>query len=242
MASLSLGDVNGLVRLAYLGHASAACPYLPSREARLLYLDGNLAGPVYRPLMEAGYRRNGTYLYRPDCIGCNECKVLRVPVQTFHRSREQRRVWNRGIKEFEIQITSPEYSDERAELYRRYLLYQHDNPESELPGNESYTSFLVDTCLAAQTRELQLWHDGRLAGVGIFDELADALSSVYFFFDPGAARFSPGTFSALVEIDLARQWNKDFYYLGYYIAECASMSYKARFRPCQIKDCAERWD
>lgn len=226
---------------AYAGHSRLQCPYLPDREAHLLYLYGDLAGPLYRRLLDNGYRRSGTYLYRPDCPGCNECKVLRVPVAEFRMSKEQRRVWNRGRRVFTIELADPQYSDERAAILRRYLENQHKRAEDAPRTRESYEDFYVHSCLGDQTRELQLHKDGGLVGVGIIDVLDDALSSVNFFFDPSVARYSPGTFSALAEIDLARQWGKEFYYLGYYIAGCRTMNYKARFRPCQIKDADGEW-
>ncbi|HRK33295.1 MAG TPA: arginyltransferase [Candidatus Hydrogenedentes bacterium] len=224
---------------AYLGHHAGECPYLPNREMRLHYLDGNHAGYLYRYLMDAGFRRSGRLLYRPECPQCNECKVLRVPVDEFRKSKEQRRVWNRGVTVFDIRVAPVSYSDEKLDLQRRYMQFQHR--ESEMPDRESYEGFLVRTCLGGRTRELQLWHDGKLCGLGVFDEFIDALSSVNFFFDPAMARWSPGTFSALAEIALARQWGKTFYYLGYYIAECDTMNYKTRFKPCQLKDTVGQW-
>jgi arginine-tRNA-protein transferase len=226
---------------AYAGHSRLLCPYLPDREARLMYLHGDLAGPLYRRLLDGGYRRSGMYLYRPDCPACNECKVLRVPVAEFKMTKEQRRIWNRGRRLFTVERVEPEYSDERAAILKRYLEHQHARGEDAPRTRESYEDFYVNTCLGDQTIELQLRKDGVLVGVGVIDVLDDAVSSVNFFFDPSVARYSPGTFSALAEIDLARQWGKTYYYLGYYIAGCRTMNYKARFRPCQIKDPDAEW-
>ncbi|MCC6153242.1 MAG: arginyltransferase [Candidatus Hydrogenedentes bacterium] len=232
----------GLVEMAYLGHGRCACPYLPGREMRLLYLDGIWVEHIYDKLLDAGFRRSGTHVYRPDCLGCNECKVLRVPIDTFRKTKEQRRVWNQGIKVFNTRVAPVEYSDEKLDLQRRYLAHQHDQPDYELPDEDSYRRFLVDSCLGGRTRELQLWKDGQLVGLGVIDELPDALSTVNFFYDPSVAKWSPGTFSALAEIELARQWGKSYYYLGYYIAACKTMNYKSRFKPNQIKDCNAAWD
>jgi arginine-tRNA-protein transferase len=232
----------GLVEMAYLGHGRSACPYLPDREMRLLYLDGVWVEHIYDKLLDAGFRRSGTHVYRPDCRGCDECKVIRVPVDTFRKTKEQRRIWNRGVNKFQARVAPVEYSDEKLALQRRYLAHQHKQAEREMPDGESYRRFLVDTCLGARTREIQLWSEGRLVGLGIFDELPRALSTVNFFFDPAVARWSPGTFSALAEIELARQWGKSHYYLGYYVAECRTMKYKAKFRPNEIKDCNAAWN
>lgn len=231
-----------LLDIAYLGHGRNVCPYLEDREMRLLYLDGTWVGHLYRPLMDAGFRRSGTHVYRPECPACDECKVLRVPVDTFRKSKEQRRIWNRGHRVFQVRVEPVSFSIEKLNLQRRYMAFQHDNEEHELPTADSYQSFLVDTCLGENTRELQLWQDKKLVGLGVFDEFRDALSTVNFFFEPRVAKWSPGTFSALCEIELARLWGKDYYYLGYYIADCHTMNYKTRFKPYQVKNCGVPWD
>lgn len=222
----------------YLGHSNIACPYLPNREASLLFIDGSMGASMYRQLLDNGYRRHGVFMYRPDCVGCTECKVLRVPVEEFQRTKEQRRIWNRGRKSFQVRLGEPEYQPAKADLYRRYLKYQHDSDESI--DEERYRQFFVETFLGNDTKELQLLDDEELIGLGILDFVGDAVSSVYFFFDPDYAKQSPGTYSALVEIELARAQRCKYYYLGYYIAGCASMNYKARFRPYEVKDCEGR--
>ncbi len=219
----------------YLGHSNMACPYLPGRNASLLFIDGSMGPALYRQLLDTGYRRHGTYMYRPDCAGCSECKVLRVPVGEFVRTKEQRRIWNRGKKTFQVRLEPPEYHPVKALLYQRYLRYQHQSDESI--DETRYNHFFVDTFLGGDTKELQLLVDEEIVGIGIVDFVQDAVSSVYFYFEPEYAKCSPGTFSALVEIELAKAQRCRYYYLGYYIADCQAMSYKRRFRPNEVKDC-----
>jgi arginine-tRNA-protein transferase len=218
----------------FLAHTTQACPYLPDRVATLAFGDGHLAADRYRELLDQGYRRNGRFVYRPVCTACNACEVLRVPVAAFQPSRSQRRVWKRCHGRFQVQAVPPAHSQERVQLYGRYLEGQHRDPEAEENATH-YEGFLVDTCLGDHTFELQYRDAGRLVGVGIVDHVGDALSSVYFYFDPAWARYSLGTYSALLEIDLARRWGLRHYYLGYYIADCPQMRYKAAFRPCEVR-------
>jgi arginine-tRNA-protein transferase len=238
MAAITIEQFEEAIHVA---DVPEVCPYLPDRVATLRYANGFAAGPGYRLLLDRGYRRSGGYVYRPVCHTCRECKVLRVPVAGFHRSKEQRRIWNRGQRVFEAAIYPPSFSEEKRAMYSRYLDFQHHRNEAPA-DEEQYCAFLVETCLGGRTVELQLRAEGRLAGVGILDRLGDALSTVYFYFDPDFAAYSPGTYSALYEIDLARRWGMDYYYLGYYIRDCPAMAYKAHYRPCEIKDLnAECW-
>lgn len=218
----------------YLSSVTQPCPYLPGREATLAFCNGHLAAEQYRDLLDLGYRRNGVYLYQPVCPSCAACEVLRVPVATFQASRGQRRVWKRCHGRFGVRTVRPAHSPEREDLYHRYLEGHHQDPDAE-DNATHYRSFLVDSCLGDHTFEVQYRFEGGLVGLGIVDQVGDALSSVYFFFDPKFARFSLGTYSALLEIDLARRWGLGYYYLGYHVAGCPKMRYKATFRPCEVR-------
>lgn len=223
-----------LESIIHLGDITDPCPYLSDRVATFRFGNGKLAGSHYEQLLDWGYRRNGNYVYRPVCRHCRECWVMRVPVEQFRMTKSQRRVWNRGQKHFEVRWGSARYTPEKATMYERYLAWQHGTSEGPMDADR-YRAFLVDSCLRHETLEMQYRVEGRLAGVGIVDRLEHALSTVYFFFDPDFAHLSPGTWSALYEIQQARAWGLRHYYLGYYIAGCGSMNYKARFQPCEIK-------
>ena len=45
---------------------------------------------------------------------------------------------------------------------------------------------------------------------------------------------SLGTYSVLKQLEYANQYGMKYFYLGYYIAENASLNYKASFRPNEI--------
>ena len=86
----------------------------------------------------------------------------------------------------------------------------------------------------AFAREFLYLRGRRLIGVGLVDLAPSALSSVYFYHDPEWRAGSPGTFSALQEIRYAQETGRAYVYVGYWIAECQSMSYKNRFQPHEV--------
>ncbi|MBI5093411.1 MAG: arginyltransferase [Candidatus Hydrogenedentes bacterium] len=222
-------------RACYLGHLDGPCPYLPGRAANHLFLDGRPIGNAYRTLLDAGYRRHGRVLYRTDCDSCHLCQIIRVPLASFRPNRSQRRTWRQGKLTFDVRLAAPSYDPEKAAMYHRYLVYQHGY-SGEPIDEERYTDFFVSTFLGSRTVELQLHAEGCLAGVGILDRVGDVLSAVYFYYEPEFARYGPGTYAILKEIELAREWGHAYFYPGYYIGACAAMSYKTNFRPCQIKN------
>jgi arginine-tRNA-protein transferase len=86
-------------------------------------------------------------------------------------------------------------------------------------------------------REAAFYDDdagGRLVGVSIFDETPRCLSAAYFYFDPDYARLSLGTANIVSLVDDARRAGRAHVYLGYSVDGCASLAYKARFRPHEL--------
>ena len=75
-----------------------------------------------------------------------------------------------------------------------------------------------------------------MIGVSVIDHVANGLSAVYTFFDPTEERRSLGTLAILNQIELARQIEYEFLYLGYWIADCAKMRYKENFSPLEAFD------
>ena len=79
--------------------------------------------------------------------------------------------------------------------------------------------------------------------MGFIDVGSSGLSSVYYSYDPRFARFSLGTYSIIRECRLAADSGLEWYYLGYYIAECERMVYKGKFLPRQFYNWEkERWE
>ncbi len=71
-------------------------------------------------------------------------------------------------------------------------------------------------------------------GVGLVDEVFDSFSSVYFYYTPEWSKNSPGTFSVLKEIEIAKSKNKKYLHLGYWVEKNQSMTYKANFKPHEL--------
>lgn len=213
------------------------CPYLPSRRARhRCFSAAELNPEVYHALLDRGFRRSGTMFYQPNCPDCNECRQLRLPVADFQPSKSQRRV-KRLNADITVEIDRPCLTDQKHQIYRRYLEFQHDGTMSD--SYQSLHSFLYSS--PVDTLELEYRVGDRLIGVAIADRSADMLSSVYMYFEPACAARSLGTYSALWEIDYCRQAGIPYYYFGFYIKYCNKMSYKAKFQPCEVLDDAGQW-
>jgi len=188
-----------------------------------------MAPGLYQSLMDAGFRRSGTIVYRPTCEGCRECVPIRVPVNAFSPSRSQRRVRRRNA-DVAVEISRPSLDDEKWRVYSAYQNEQHDGKMGD--DRADLEEFLYQS--PTDTWEMTYRVAGRIVAVGIVDACPVSLSSVYFFFDPAEGRRSPGVFGAMEEIEECRRRGLAHWYIGYYVRECRQMSYKAQFRPCEL--------
>lgn len=213
------------------------CPYLPDLFARSeAYLVDHLNGASYSRLMARGFRRSGRVIYRPQCRDCQECRQLRVRIDEFTATRNMARV-RRINKDVRVTVGRPSITDEKFTMFVRYLDAQHDDTMSR--NREPFKDFLYES--PTDTFEFCYHLGERLVGVAIADRLPDGLSSVYMFFDPDQSHRSLGTFSVLWEIDFCRREKLPYYYLGYYVADSATMAYKSRFRPNEVLVGDDRW-
>lgn len=207
------------------------CPYLEGRRSSSRgFLCNAVPGWVHQKLMDAGFRRSGRVFYQNICPGCRTCTPIRVPVHAFEPSRSQRRLRRRN-RDLTVSFGPPTLTDAKHRLYARYLAARHDGGMSG--DREELEKFLYRS--PTETLEV-VYRDpaGRLAGVGICDFTPTALSSVYFYFEPEMGRRGLGTFSSLVEIDVAKGLGLSWYYPGFWVRGCPKMDYKSRFRPCEL--------
>lgn len=216
------------------------CSYLPRRRASHVFLDPEapVTAEVYATLIESGFRRTGSLLYRPRCRGCSACVPARIPVDRFQPSRSQRR----NLVANEDVLATPReavFRDEHFALYQRYQNHRHPGGGMDRTSPEEYMRFLAADWVETEFVEFRV--AGRLIAVAVTDVLPSGLSSVYTFFDPVQERRGPGTHAILWQIQSARRRGLAHLYLGYWIAESPKMAYKARFQPLEGLQ-GDRWD
>lgn len=179
--------------------------------------------------LEEGDRRQGRLLYRTACPRCRACEPIRIDVDAFRPSKSQRRTFRRGERRITTELGPIGVSPDRVALYNRHKQGRDLAGGEGSAGVESYRSFLGETC--CDTFEMRYRVDGALMGIAIVDRADNALSAVYFYWDPEHRELGPGTYSILKQMDLCRRLGLRYLYLGLYIASCDPMTYKSRFLP-----------
>lgn len=208
------------------------CSYLPDQLARSQVATPGflITSQAYSELVRRGFRRSGTFTYRPCCDACCACVPARVEVAAFAPGRAQRRAAKRH-RSLEASLHTLKDSEERFDLYRRYQKARHSDEGKEGESREQYRNFLLQSHV--DTMLVEFREGGALRMVSIIDILEDGLSSVYTFYDPEVAQASFGTYNVLWQIELCRKLKLDYLYLGFWIRESGKMAYKAGFRPLQ---------
>lgn len=215
-----------------------SCGYLPEQTQSLHYeIAEAMSAAEYSILLQGGWRRFGRALFRPECPTCRRCLSIRVPVATFRPDRSQSRAWKANVGTVNLEIGPPRVTSEKLALHDAFHAFQADAkgwPERGPQSAEQYADSFVDNPFA--TEEWCYRIDGRLVGVGYVDPVAAGLSAIYFFHDPAEKSRSLGTFNVLSVIEQAELCGLPHVYLGYYVAGCGSLEYKARFQPNEIRD------
>lgn len=208
------------------------CSYLEAKQARSQVATPSflITTSMYSELVRHGFRRSGTFTYRPRCDLCLACVPARIPAELFIPDRAQRRAWKRH-KNLQTTVHSLRDSEECYELYSRYQRARHTGGGMDNDSREQYRNFLLQS--QVDTMQVEFREQGVLRMVSVIDLLTDGLSSVYTFYDPEVKGSSFGTYNVLWQIALCRQLKLDYLYLGYWIRDSEKMAYKANFRPLQ---------
>ncbi|GMR09064.1 MAG: arginyltransferase [Gammaproteobacteria bacterium] len=208
------------------------CSYLPDHQATTLFADpdSSITTEQYDDLIQFGFRRSGSMIYRPRCASCQACVPVRVACSSFQANRTQRRIWKKN-DDLTVVLKPGEYNDEHFALYQRYISTRHTGGGMDDPDPGKYIDFLVGKHI--DTLFVEFRHGNKLLAVAVTDVLPGALSCVYTFFDPDESSRSPGVYSVLWQIQQAHQRQLEWCYLGYWIENCRKMAYKTQFRPIQ---------
>ena len=210
---------------------SYSCPYIPDGRRTRLELEhiDEHNSEHFGLLLAQGYRRSGSDFYRNLCENCNKCIPIRVPVKRYTPNKGTRRTIRRNSDIRLEALQRPVIDEPKIELFTKYQMQHHHR------DREFFFGILLDLYAGYPTiREFDYYLGDRLIAVGILDEAGDSVSTNYFFYDPDEMDRRLGYFSMAKEIEYATAMGKEFYYLGFYVAEDHKMSYKIDIHPNQL--------
>lgn len=209
-----------------------SCNYLEDREATSVFADPYFPKDkaLYSRLVANGFRRSGEHLYKPHCATCSECVPVRIPVDQFKMRRNQKRTWKLN-QDLTIKKSRATFKEEHFQLYRKYQSARHPNGGMDNSSSDDYIEFLLASWSDSYLYEFRL--EDELVAVSVIDELEEAYSAIYTFFDTDLEQRSLGKFAILALIEQAKQDGFSALYLGYWIASCDKMKYKVDYQPIE---------
>lgn len=206
------------------------CGYLNDKQATTLFVNPtiNLHQQHYSFLATRGFRRSGNNVYRPHCEDCYLCVPVRLDVNQFTASKQQKRCWNKN-RNITLLSHPAQFNEEHFQLYSRYLAARHTHGGMDPASRSAYRDIISSDWSHSELLELR--RNQELVAVAIIDKLSDGLSAVYTFFDPELPKLSLGILAIQHQIQLVKQRNLKWLYLGYWNPASQKMSYKVHFQP-----------
>ena len=206
------------------------CPYLKNKKMRQEYmLAFGLTSKEFSKLLSKGWRRFGIYFFKPNCEYCFQCVPIRINAINFTPSKSQRRILNKN-KNTKVVFNKLNYKKEMLNIYKEHSFDRF----RQITDTENFkNTFFVNAVPACQS---EYYINNKLVATGFIDISSNALSSVYFVYKTKYNNLSLGIFGILKEIEYAKSLNLKYYYLGYYIKDNHSMSYKNKFNPHDFFD------
>lgn len=217
-----------------------SCPYLEGeKEQHEFFFASELEVDELDYLLQHGWRKFGQFIFRPNCPNCNKCIPLRIDVANFTPTKNQRK-FLRKYRDVQIKFSPLIFRKRHFEIYHKHGHERFQNSidasiiDNEQLFKETFYRFTGTQLLS------EIFLDGRLIAFGILEQSDNALSSVYFSYDPVYEKMSLGHLGALSEILYAKSIGLHYYYLGYWIEENQFMKYKSRYSPHQLYDWKDR--
>ncbi len=221
--------------LFFFSTSPVPCPYLPEQMERRVVTEliGRNASMMHDRLSAGGFRRSHSIAYAPACPSCGACAAVRVLAKNFRHSRSQRRILAKN-SDLSVEETVPIATEEQYSLFARYQHQRHRGGDMSRMDYYDYQALIEDTPVETALVEFRDL-DRKLVAVCLMDLMDNGLSAVYNFFEPDLSNRSLGSYMILWLINRARDLDLAYVYLGYWIPNSSTMSYKTSFRPIEIK-------
>ena len=208
------------------------CAYIEGNIEQRLAVDVADHPHTHDQLASAGFRRVENWVYKPVCQHCQACMPIRIDCVNFRAGRNLSRIY-KSNQDLTRSVTTKQVNQDHYILFQEYLTHRHEDGQMAAMNFQEFSNMIHNSPIETFLIEYRDITNELVACIMI-DVQKDGLSAVYSFFDPLLANRSLGTFMILDMIDLVKEMEKSYLYLGFYIAQSRKMAYKARFSPAEI--------
>ena len=149
----------------------------------------------------------------------------------FNPSKSQKRVIKKNYGIYEKKLKAKP-SLKQFELFKKYLKFKHDKSEMNEMNYYDYKKMMEAPGI--ETKIYEYYYEKKLVACVISDFLDDSISMVYSFYSEEILKKSIGKYMILDHLELAKNLNKNYVYLGYWVEGCNKMDYKSKFNSSQV--------
>ena len=185
----------------------------------------------YEFLIKNGFRRSHNILYNQVCSNCNLCRSIRINVKKFTLSKSNKRILNKNKNLF-LKKLSESPTEEQFLLFKKYLKFKHYDSEMNEMNFDDYCKMFNTPGII--TKVYEYYYQDELVGCVISDFLEGALSMVYSFYTDSFLKNSFGKYIIIDHFKLAKEINKKYVYLGYWVEGSSKMDYKNKFNSSEV--------
>jgi arginine-tRNA-protein transferase len=137
------------------------------------------------------------------------------PTSTFYKLEHRN-------KNFQIEIIPFNYSEKYEMLFQKYRFSLSEGRATNLHGFLFGDSpFIIFNSLV-----INLYHDTKLIGAGVFDIGKKSAAGISSFYDPDYRRYSIGRYLIYKKIEYCQQNGYDYFYPGYFVPGLKAFDYK----------------
>ncbi len=230
MADIKSEDI--FEKQIYMLTKATPCPYLKDKVEKRIATEITYNRNIHDELAENGFRRVENWMYKPVCENCSACKSYRVLVSNFELSRSLKRI-NKNLNHINYKIKKNITNQEHFDLFKKYQKARHPSSSMAKMDEDEFTSMIEISPINTSLMEFRN-KNNNLVGVILLDINKNSLSAVYSFFEPDYQSLGLGNYMIIQCLIYGKLKKLKYLYLGYYISQLSSMSYKARFKPGQI--------
>lgn len=190
---------------------------------------------LFDAFLADGWRLLSNSLVRHNFSVCRGeiCRTipLRIRLDEFQPSKSQRQLLRRNAGL--VSKRGPiRFSQQKFKLFDLHVQRLHERQPASL------ASFLNQhsSQLPVQGQEWRVYFEKNLMACSFFHLGAETVSGTYCIFDPAYGQFSLGTYTMLLELLLAKELGKKYYYHGYTYNVPSQFDYKLNFNALESMD------
>jgi arginine-tRNA-protein transferase len=191
--------------------------------------------------LEEGWFRSGELMTRTPLIPVSgevhATVPTRVLLEDYVYPKGMRRVLRRNAGRLRSEIGPPRVDAAREALYQatraRFVGYQIESLDEFLHAGPFRELF--------ETREVSVWEGDELVAASYFDVGRESFASLLAIYDQARRRDALGIYTMLLEIGMALEEGRRFYYPGYVLLGSPWLDYKLRLGSVQYRTRRGRW-